>query len=88
MGLEDVDLPFAQKRFCQAYDINKVKTLSEHRDAIFGVNYGVLIKESRLLTRAVFVVDKSDIVRYVEYVKEIGTHPNYEAILTALKALL
>ena len=83
-----MDLPFAQKRFCQTYDIKKVKTFSDYRDAIFGVNYGVLIKELRLLTRAIFLVDKSDIVRYVEYVKEVGTHPNYEAVLKAIKALL
>ena len=83
-----MDLPFAQKRFCQAHDINKVKTFSDHRDAAFGLNYGVMIKELRLLTRAVFIVDKSDIVRYVEYVKEIGSHPDYEAILTLLKTLI
>ncbi len=83
-----MDLPFAQKRFCQAYDIKKVKTFSDHRDAAFGLNYGVLIKELRLLTRALFVVDKSDTVRYVEYVKEIGSHPNYEAVLAAVKTLL
>jgi len=83
-----MDLPFAQKRFCQAHDINKVKTLSDHRDAIFGINYGVLIKELRLLTRVVFVVDKSDIVRYAEYVKEISSHPDYEAVLAAVKTLL
>lgn len=83
-----MDLPFAQKRFCQAYNIKKVKTVSDHRDAIFGVNYGVLIKELRLLARAVFVVDKSDIVRYVEYVKEVGTQPDYEAVLGAVKTLL
>ena len=83
-----MDLPFAQKRFCQVYDIKKVKTFSDHRDAIFGVNYGVLIKELRLLTRAIFIVDKSDMVRYVEYVKEIGSHPDYEAALTLIKTLI
>lgn len=83
-----MDLPFAQKRFCQTYDIKKVKTFSDYRDAIFGANYGVLIKELRLLTRAIFLIDKSDIVRYVEYVKEVGMPPNYQAVLTAIKALL
>ncbi len=83
-----MDLPFAQKRFCQAYDINKVKTLSDHRDADFGVKYGVLIKELRLLARAIFIVDKSDTLRYVEYVKEVTLHPNYEAALVAVKALV
>lgn len=80
-----MDLPFAQKRFCQEFDINKVKTLSDHRDADFGMKYGVLIKELRLLARAIFVIDKDDNVKYVEYVKELGTPPNYDAALIALK---
>ena len=83
-----MDLPFAQKRFCQAYDIKKVQTLSDHREGQFGMNYGVLIKELRLLTRAVFIVDKSDTVRYAEYVREIGMHPDYEAVLAALKSVV
>jgi thiol peroxidase len=80
-----MDLPFAQKRFCQEFNINKIKTLSDHRDADFGVKYGVLIKELRLLARAIFLIDKDDTIRYVEYVKEIGTPPNYEAALNAIK---
>ena len=80
-----MDLPFAQKRFCQAYDIKKVKTLSDHRDGSFGEKYGVLIKELRLLSRAIFVIDKDDVVRYVEYVKELASHPDYEGALNALK---
>ncbi len=80
-----MDLPFAQKRFCQAYDIEKVKTFSDHRDADFGLKYGVLIKELRLLARAIFVIDKEDKVRYIEYVKELSSPPNYEAALKALK---
>lgn len=80
-----MDLPFAQQRFCQAYDIKTVKTLSDHRDADFGTNYGVLIKELRLLARAIFVIDKSDKVTYVEYVKELATHPDYDAALAAIK---
>lgn len=83
-----MDLPFAQKRFCQAYDIKKVKTLSDHRDSDFGLKYGVLIKELRLLTRAIFIIDKEDVVRYVEYVKEIASHPDYDAALAALKELV
>ena len=83
-----MDLPFAQKRFCQAFDIKKVKTLSDYRDAVFGNNYGVLIKELRLLSRAIFIVDKNDTVRYVEYVKEVASHPDYEAALKALKEIV
>ena len=80
-----MDLPFAQKRFCQAYNIKKVKTLSDHKDGSFGLNYGVLIKELRLLSRAIFIVDKNGKVVYVEYVKELGSPPDYEAALKALK---
>lgn len=80
-----VDLPFAQGRFCQTANITSVKTLSDHRDVSFGKAYGTLIKELRLLSRAVFVVDANDVVQYVEYVKEVSTHPNYDAVLGALK---
>jgi thioredoxin-dependent peroxiredoxin len=82
------DLPFAQKRFCQAYDIKKVKTLSDHKDMSFAQAYGVLIKELRLLSRAVFVIDKQDTVKYVEYVKELTSQPAYDKALAALKTAL
>ncbi len=82
-----MDLPFAQKRFCQAYDIKKVKTFSDHADADFGTKYGVLIKELRLLSRAVFILGKDNMVKYVEYVKELTEHPNYDAALEALKTV-
>ncbi|MDB5084976.1 MAG: lipid hydroperoxide peroxidase [Bacilli bacterium] len=81
-----MDLPFAQKRWCGAAGVEHVQTLSDHRDASFGTQYGVLIKELRLLTRAVFVVDANDKVTYVEYVPEATNHPNYEAALQAAKA--
>ncbi|MFH0839883.1 MAG: thiol peroxidase [Candidatus Omnitrophota bacterium] len=83
-----MDLPFAQKRFCQDNDIDTVKTFSDHRDADFGLKYGVLIKELRLLARAIFVIDKDNTVRYVEYVPELTSHPDYKAALDALKALI
>lgn len=81
-----MDLPFAQGRFCSTAGIDKVKVLSDHRDGSFGEAYGVLIKELRLLTRAIFVIDPADKVQYVEYVKEITNHPNYEAALASLKS--
>ncbi|MBO2520582.1 MAG: thiol peroxidase [Clostridia bacterium] len=81
-----MDLPFAQKRWCGAAGIDNVVVLSDHRDASFGTNWGVLIKELRLLARAVFVVDSSNTVTYVEYVPEVTSHPNYEAALEAAKA--
>ncbi|MBM3243253.1 MAG: thiol peroxidase [Candidatus Omnitrophica bacterium] len=83
-----MDLPFAQKRFCQEFEISKVKTFSDHKDADFGMKYGVLIKELRLLARAIFLLDKEDTVRYVEYVKEISNPPDYEAALKAVKSLV
>ena len=83
-----MDLPFAQKRFCQDNDIDNVKTFSDHRDADFGLRYGVLIKELRLLARAIFVIDKEDTVKYVEYVPELSSHPNYDAALNALRGLI
>lgn len=83
-----VDLPFAQKRWCGAAGIERVQTLSDHRELSFGKNYGVAIKEMRLLARAVFVVDQNDQITYVEYVSEATNHPDYEApILAAKKAL-
>lgn len=79
-----MDLPFAQKRWCGAMGIDKVETLSDHREASFGLNYGVLIKELRLLARAVFVVDRNGRITYVELVKEIADEPFYAGALTAL----
>lgn len=83
-----MDLPFALKRYCAAEGIDKVKTLSDYMDASFGENYGVLIKENRLLARSIFVVDKNDKVKYVEIVPEIASEPNYDAALSAVKAAL
>jgi len=83
-----VDLPFAQKRWCGAAGVDKVQTVSDYRDQNFGEAYGVLIKEFRLLTRAIFVIDKNDQVTYVEYVSEATHHPNYEAAIEAAKQAL
>lgn len=80
-----MDLPFAQSRWCGAADVKNVQTLSDHRDASFGNAFGVLIKELRLLARAVFVVDKEGVVRYVQIVNELTNEPDYEAVLQAVK---
>jgi thiol peroxidase len=80
-----MDLPFAQKRFCQVNEIKQVVTFSDHRNADFGFKYGVLIKELRLLSRAIFVIDKGNIIRYTEYVPELSSHPDYTAALNALR---
>src|SRR5579884_2913897 len=82
-----MDLPFAQKRWCGAFGVDKVKMLSDHRDGSFGAAYGTLIKDLRIMSRAIFVVDPQNTLRHVEYVKEVGDHPNYEAALSAAKAL-
>ena len=81
-----MDLPFAQGRFCTAQHADKIVCLSDHRDASFGKAYGVLIKELRLLTRAIFVVGADDKIQYVEYVKEVTQHPDYDKALNTLKA--
>lgn len=83
-----MDLPFAQKRWCGAAGVSHVTTLSDHRDASFGMEYGILIKELRLLARAVFVIDRQGIVRYMELVKETSSEPDYEAALRAVDKCL
>lgn len=83
-----VDLPFAQKRWCGAAGVERVQTLSDHRDMNFGDAYGTHIKELRLEQRAVFVVDREGIIRYAEYVPEVAQHPNYDAALAALKEVV
>ena len=82
-----LDLPFAQKRWCAAAGIDKVKTLSDYQDRSFAYAYGVLIKELRLLSRSIFVVDGSDTVRYVQHVKEVSQEPDYAAVLAAARGL-
>ena len=83
-----MDLPFAQKRWCGAAGVDKVQTLSDYRDASFGGAMGTLIKELRLESRAIFVVDDKDVIRYVEYVPEIAQHPNYDQALEAARKLV
>jgi len=83
-----MDLPFAQKRWCGAAGVDKVVTLSDHRNASFGTAYGVLIKELRLLARSVFVVDREGIIRYVQMVNEITEEPDYGAIMNAVNNLV
>jgi thiol peroxidase len=80
-----MDLPFAQKRWCGAFGVDKVKMLSDHKDGSFGTNYGTLIKELRIESRAIFVLDAKDNIRHAEYVKEVADFPNYEAALTAAR---
>ena len=83
-----MDLPFAIARFSEGAKIGKVRTLSDHRDASFGNAYGVHIKELRLLARSVFVIDQSDVVRYMEIVPEVTNQPDYEKALAEAKGLI
>lgn len=80
-----MDLPFAQKRWCGAAGVERVQTLSDHRAGEFGQAFGVLIKELRLLARAVFVVDKKGVVTYAEVVPDVATEPAYDKVLAAVK---
>lgn len=80
-----VDLPFAQKRFCSSNSIDKVITLSDHRDLDFGLKYGFVMEEVRLLSRGIVVLDKNNKVVYVEYLDQIGKHPDYDKALEAVK---
>ncbi|WP_302413326.1 thiol peroxidase [uncultured Desulfovibrio sp.] len=82
------DLPFAQARWCGAAGVAAVSSLSDHRDVSFGTNYGVLIKELRLLARAVFVVGADGVLRYVQLVPEVTHEPDYDAVLEAVRKAL
>lgn len=81
------DLPFAQGRFCGAKKIENSLAVSDHKDTSFGINYGFLIEELRLLNRGIVVIDKDNVVRYIEYVTENADHPNYEKVLEVVKSL-
>ena len=83
-----LDLPFAQKRFCGAENVQNMQTLSDVHNHSFGKSYGVLIEglPLPLLARSVFVVDKAGKIAYAEYVSEVTSHPDYDAALAALKA--
>lgn len=82
-----MDLPFAQKRWCGAMGVDKLKMVSDHRTGSFGEHYGTMIKDLRIESRAIFVLDKDNTIKHVEYVKEVADHPNYDAALAAARAL-
>lgn len=83
-----MDLPYAQKRWCGAAGIDQVVVLSDHHSADFGAKYGCLIKEVRILRRAVFIVDRSGKVTYAAYMPVLGEEPDYVAVLAAVRAAL
>ncbi len=82
-----MDLPFAQKRWCGAAGVDRVVTLSDHREAALGLALGVLIKELRLLARAVFVLDGQGVIRHAQLVGDITQEPDYEAVLKSVRSL-
>jgi len=82
-----MDLPAALKRYCANKGIENSLVLSDHKDADFGLKYGLLMEEHRLLARGIVVIDEQGMVRYVEVVPEIGTYPDYDKALTALKEM-
>ena len=83
-----MDLPFAQRRWCGSFGINKITMLSDHRTGAFGEHYGTLISDLRIESRAIFVVDGENTIRYAEYVYQVGDHPDYNAALAAAQKAL
>lgn len=82
------DLPFAQKRFCESFDIKNVHVFSDYRTSSFGINYGLLIKELNLLARAALVIDKNDNLRYLEIAPELTAPLDYDDVLGNLEAVI
>jgi thiol peroxidase len=80
-----VDLPFALKRWSAAKGIDKVKTMSDHKDTSFGMAYGVLVKDLRILSRCVFVIDKDGVIKHIEMVNDISNEPDYDSIINKAK---
>jgi len=83
-----LDLPFAQKRWCGAAGIDRVTTLSDYQERSFASAYGILIKELKLLSRSVFVIDANDTIRYIQIVPEVTSEPDYAAVIAAVKSLV
>jgi len=81
------DLPFAESRYVNTFGTDDIRMISDHLDTSFGKAYGVLVRELRILARSIFVVDRENVVRYAEYVKEITDHPDYDAALSKAKEL-
>ena len=82
-----MDLPFAQKRWCGANNVKDVVTLSDHKDASFGKAFGVLIKELRLLARAVFVLDEKRVIKDIIILEEVTKEPDYDRVIESVKKL-
>lgn len=88
IAIVSCDLPFAQARWCGAAGVKNLVTLSDYKEHDFGKHYGVLIKELKLLARAIFIIDKSGILTYCQLVPEITNQPDYGPVMEALKKAL
>lgn len=82
-----MDLPFAQKRFCDSFNVANVKTLSDFKDKSFSLSYGIYIRELGLIARSVWIIDKTGKVAYRQIVNEITKEPQYDDVINAAKAL-
>jgi len=82
------DLPFAQKRFCESFSLSNIKLFSDYKYSSFGINYGLLIKELNLLARSVIIIDKNDVVRYIQIVNELSSPPNYNEVFDNLTEII
>jgi thiol peroxidase len=82
------DLPFAQQRFCESFEIKNVRVFSDYQTSSFGINYGLLVKELNLLARSVLIVDQNDALRYIQIVEELTTPPDYEDVLNNLAEII
>ncbi|TAM40723.1 thiol peroxidase [bacterium] len=82
------DLPFAQQRFCEAFEIRNIKVLSDYKTGSFGINFGLLIRELNLLARSIIILDKNNIIRYIQIVKELSSSPDYQEALSRLQVVI
>jgi len=82
-----MDLPFTLGRYAKEHAIRNLKLVTDYRETAFGLAYGVLIKENRLLARSVFIVDADNKIAYVEYVKDITLQPDYAGAFKVLDKL-
>ncbi|MDD5692566.1 MAG: thiol peroxidase [Candidatus Omnitrophica bacterium] len=82
------DLPFAQQRFCEAFEIKNIKVLSDYKTGSFGINFGLLIRELNLLARSIIILDKNNLVRYIQIVKELSSPPDYQEALNQLQVII
>ena len=79
------DFPMAQKRWCGAAGVDKVKVVSDVVNTDFGIKYGVLLKERRYFRRSVFIVGRDGKLTYVNYLPTLGQEPDYDEVINAAK---